>query len=176
MLAAEFGVSATPVREAMLDLVRDRLVEAVRNKGFRIIDVDSSELAELDEVRLLVEPAAVASLAGQLTSLQLEGLRSYVDVILHAAQQGDRATAAETAFELREVMLGLCTNRVLVDTVTGLRTRGRVGYPRVSIDYAKFAATQYDLIADLGSGRKDKVARTIAYEISRFTPTLRPVT
>jgi DNA-binding GntR family transcriptional regulator len=176
LLAAEFGVSATPVREAMLDLVRDRLVEAVRNKGFRIVDLEPGELVAVNEVRLLIEPAAIASLAGQLSPLHLEGLRAYVDVILQAAQQGDRTTAAETAFELREVMLGLCTNSVLVDHVTRLRTRARAGYPLVSIDYAKFAATQYTLIADLEAGDRDKVARTIAYEISRFTPALRPVT
>ena len=176
VLAAEFGVSATPVREAMLDLVRDRLVEAVRNKGFRILDIEPSELAEVNEVRLLLEPAAIASLAGRLSSLELEGLRAYVDAILQAAQQGERGSAAGAAFELREVMLGLCKNTVLVDDVNRLRTRARAGYPRVSIDYAKFAATQYTLIADLEAGDKDKVSRTIAYEISRFTPTLRPVT
>ena len=176
VLAAEFGVSATPVREAMLDLVRDRLVEAVRNKGFRILDIEPSELAEVNDVRLLLEPAAIASLAGRLSSLELEGLRAYVDTILQAAQQGERGSAAAAAFELREVMLGLCKNTVLVDDVNRLRTRARAGYPRVSIDYAKFAATQYSLIADLEAGDKDKVSRTIAYEISRFTPALRPVT
>lgn len=176
VLAAEFGVSATPVREAMLVLVRDRLVEAVPNKGFRILEVGPEELAEVNEVRLLLEPAAIASLAGRLSSLELEGLRAYVDAILQAAQQGERTTAADAAFELREVMLALCRNTVLVDEVTRLRTQARAGYPRVSIDYAKFAATQYDLIRDLQTGDKDKVTRTIAYEISRFTPTLRPVT
>ncbi|MFF4607591.1 GntR family transcriptional regulator, partial [Streptomyces sp. NPDC001339] len=32
-LAGDFGISATPVREAMLDLAREGLVEPVRNKG-----------------------------------------------------------------------------------------------------------------------------------------------
>lgn len=174
-LAADFGVSTTPVREALLDLVRDRLVEPVRNRGFRIIDVDPKELAQVNEVRLLVEPAAVASLAGVLSPLHLEGLRAYVDVIEQAAAQGERTTAAEAAFELREVLLSLCTNAVLVETITRLRAIARAGYPRVSIDYAKFAATQYALLADLEAGEHDKVARTIAYEINRFSPLLRPV-
>ena len=176
VLAAEFGVSATPVREAMLDLARDRLVEAVPNRGFRILDVTPEELAEVNEVRMLIEPACFASLAGKLSSLELEGLRAYVDAILLAAQQGERATAADAAFELREVMISLCTNTVLVDQVTRLRTRARAGYPRVSIDYAKFAATQYSLVSDLEAGDGERVSRTIAYEISRFSPTLRPVT
>ncbi len=44
-LGAAFGVSATPVREAMMDLVREGLVETVKNKGFRITGMTDAELA-----------------------------------------------------------------------------------------------------------------------------------
>ena len=39
VLAARFGVSATPVREAMLDLVREGLVDTMPNKGFRVTEL-----------------------------------------------------------------------------------------------------------------------------------------
>lgn len=54
-LAVDLGVSATPVREAMLDLAREGLVEAVRNKGFRITEVTERELDEYTEIRELIE-------------------------------------------------------------------------------------------------------------------------
>src|SRR5919199_1566442 len=49
-LAARFGVSATPVREAMLDLVREGLVDTVPNKGFRVRDLSDRELDEITEM------------------------------------------------------------------------------------------------------------------------------
>jgi len=43
-LAERFGVSATPVREALLDLVRDGFVEVVRNRGFRVVEMSETDL------------------------------------------------------------------------------------------------------------------------------------
>ncbi len=174
-LASTFGTSATPVREAMLGLSRDRLVEVVPNKGFRVLEVSLTELVQINEVRLLLEPAAIASLAGKLTPLELDGLRAHVDAILENAEDGDRDAASAAAFVFRDVLLRLCPNTQLVETIVALRTRSRAGYPETSIDYSRFAATQYSLIEALGEGDADKVSRTIAYEVSRLGPTLRRV-
>ncbi len=174
-LASAFGTSATPVREAMLSLAPEQLVEVVRNKGFRVLAVSRTEFEQINEVRLLLEPPAIASLAGRLASVELEGLRSHVDVILEHALSGDKAAASAAAFVFRDALLNLCTNKALVDTIVLLRTRSRAGYPKTSIDYSRFAATQYDLIGDLASGDGDKVARTIAYEVGRLGPSLRQV-
>jgi len=174
-LASTFGTSATPVREAMLTLSREQLVEVVRNKGFRVLEVGPAELAQINEVRLLLEPPAIASLAGRLSPPELQGLRAHVDQILEQAQRGNKAGASAAAFVFRDVLLRLCRNDQLVDFIVSLRTRSRAGYPQTSIDYSRFAATQYGLIDDLAAANKQKVARTIAYEVSRHGPTLRQV-
>jgi len=58
-LAAELGVSATPVREALLDLEREGLLEAERNRGFRVVSLSLGELNEIFAVRLLLEVPSV---------------------------------------------------------------------------------------------------------------------
>ena len=62
-MAAQLGMSATPVREAMLDLVKEGLVETVRNKGFRVVELADAELDELTQVRLLLEVPSVQRIA-----------------------------------------------------------------------------------------------------------------
>jgi len=174
-LATRFGTSATPVREAMLGLARERLVEVVPNKGFRVLEVSSGELAQIDEVRMLLEPPAIAGLAGRLSPLQIEGLRAQVDEILEFSQRGQREEAARAAFAFRDSLLSLCRNGPLVDTIRTLRARAHAGYPLTSIDWGRFARTQYGLIEALVNGDGDRVARTISYEVSRFGVVLRQV-
>ena len=70
-LAEQFGVSATPVREAMLDLVKDGFVEVVRNKGFRVLEISESDLDQISQIRLLLEvptTAMAAAITGALSS------------------------------------------------------------------------------------------------------------
>ena len=159
----------------MLTLARERLVEAVPNKGFRVLEVSRTELAQINQVRLLLEPSAIASLAGRLSPIEQEGLRGHVDLILERAQSGNKAGASAAAFVFQDVLLSLCPNEQLVDTIVSLRTRARAGYPETSIDYSRFAATQYGLIDDLAANHKERVARTIAYGVSRLGAPLRQV-
>src|SRR5215475_6337347 len=57
--ATELGVSVTPVREAVLELARERLVELARNRGFRVREMTERELDEIVEFRRIIEVGAV---------------------------------------------------------------------------------------------------------------------
>src|SRR5690606_2127387 len=74
-LAQRFGVSATPVREAVLDLVRQGLVETVRNKGFRVRELSEQDLDEITQLRELLEIPTVARVAECVDPERLTSLR-----------------------------------------------------------------------------------------------------
>lgn len=126
-LAAQFGVSATPVREAMLDLAGEGLVDSVRNKGFRITSVSEKDLDDLSELRALIEVPTVRRVteAGVSASV-LAALRPLAATIEEAAAAGDLIThvAADMEFHLR--LLALAGNPHLVETVRSLRSRSRI--------------------------------------------------
>src|ERR1700752_5003515 len=62
-LAAELRVSATPVREDLLDLEPEGLLEAQRNRGFRVVSLSLNELNAIFAVRLLLEVPSVGDIA-----------------------------------------------------------------------------------------------------------------
>jgi DNA-binding GntR family transcriptional regulator len=88
-LAERFGVSATPVREAMLDLVKDGFIEVVRNKGFRVLEMSEDDLDQISQIRLLLEVPSTASAAAVLTPEKFEVLARLADEITGAASRGD---------------------------------------------------------------------------------------
>lgn len=128
-LAAGFGVSATPVREAMLDLASEGLVEVVRNKGFRVTELTEAELDAMAELRMLVEPPVMGMVAaaceGEVAEA-VEALRPLAKEITAAARRGDLVSyiEADTQFHVR--FLALHGNRHVVDEVRHLRSRSRL--------------------------------------------------
>lgn len=57
-LAAEFGISRTPLREALRRLTTEGLLEALPKRGLRVTSPTEAEIAELFECRSMIEPPA----------------------------------------------------------------------------------------------------------------------
>jgi DNA-binding GntR family transcriptional regulator len=62
-LAAQMGVSTTPVREALLELSRAGLVRALRNRGFLVEGATRQDLENLFAVRVMLERLALETVA-----------------------------------------------------------------------------------------------------------------
>ncbi|MFD9127055.1 GntR family transcriptional regulator [Kitasatospora sp. NPDC059571] len=125
-LATDFGVSATPVREAMLDLAREGLVEAVRNKGFRVTELSERDLDEFTEIRALIEVPTVGRVTRTAAREQLEALRPEAEAIVEAARAHDLIAYLEADRRFHLGLLGLAGNARLVETVGDLRKRSRL--------------------------------------------------
>ena len=125
-LAERFGVSATPVREAMLDLVREGMVTIVPNKGFRVTEVDDASLDQLTQIRQLLEPPVVARVTPYVPAEDLPALRRMAQDIVDQAAAGDLVayTEADREFHLR--LLAYDDNPRLVDLVSELRSQTRL--------------------------------------------------
>jgi DNA-binding GntR family transcriptional regulator len=126
-LAEEFRVSATPVREAMLDLVKEGLVETIRNKGFRVTEPTEQELDDFAEVRALIEVPTVRRIAetGGDPSV-LPRLRELAARIEDAATRHDLIAHVTVDLEFHTALLAMGGNRHLVEVVRTLRARSRI--------------------------------------------------
>ncbi|RRR96844.1 GntR family transcriptional regulator [Glycomyces terrestris] len=167
-LAEQFAVSATPVREAILDLEKRGFVEPVRNKGFRVTAVSDDLLHDIVEIRLLLEPPAMARLAASFPAERLASLRAQADEIVAGARAGDLTAylLADQRFHLE--LTGLLGNPVLVETIAELRARtrlvGLVSLVETSmLDVS--AAEHHHLLDHLAGGDADAAAELMRQHI-----------
>jgi DNA-binding GntR family transcriptional regulator len=124
-LAARYGVSATPVREAMQVLAREGAVEVLPNRGFRIAERSARDLAQLAEVRALLEVPVVLVLARTVPSARWEGLRPLAEATVAAAARGDRGCYAEADRAFHRALLELSGNLQLVAVADELHRRAQ---------------------------------------------------
>lgn len=125
-LAAELGVSNGPIREAMLALVDDGLMEAVPNKGFRSVPITEHDLAEIYEMRLVLEVHAIGKLAETGVGGCLDELTLLVDLIEQTARDGDVAGNLQADRDFHIALMEATGNQRLARTVTSLRDQTRL--------------------------------------------------
>ncbi|MFD5806029.1 GntR family transcriptional regulator [Streptomyces sp. NPDC127020] len=142
-LGERFGVSATPVREAMQQLALEGAVEVVPNRGFRVVERGDRELAELAEVRALIEVPVWLRLARTVPAERWAQLRPLAEAAVRAASAGCPATYAEADRAFHRAVLALAGNDQLVHIAGDLHRRAQ--WPSAGTPAARGRA---DLIAD----------------------------
>ncbi len=75
-LAREFGISRTPVREALRTLQSEGLVDAEPNRGSAVREYSTDDIREMYELRAVLEGHAARRAATHMTAAQLGGLRA----------------------------------------------------------------------------------------------------
>lgn len=167
-LAEQFGVSATPVREAMLDLVNEGIVAAVPNKGFRVVELSDAELDQITELRRLLEVPTVGALAGAVDRASIKRLRSLASAVSDAAQRADVVGYVEADRELHLAMLAEGGNPRLVEIVGRLRDQSRLyGLEQLAADgvLVDSAAEHVSLIDALESGDRRAAENVMAHHL-----------
>jgi DNA-binding GntR family transcriptional regulator len=75
-LAERFGISRTPVREALRRLAGEGLVDIVSNRGFRVVELSLDAVMRRLEVRAILEPSIARLAAERRTERDVEQLRA----------------------------------------------------------------------------------------------------
>jgi len=126
-LAAELGVSNSPVREAMLTLVNQGLMETVRNRGFRVVPIRRKQLEDIYSVRLMLEIPSIrklASIPDQVRKFEPE-LRAKLVELRRCSEHDDIIGYLTKDKEFHLQLLGILNNPYLVSTIENLRDQVR---------------------------------------------------
>jgi DNA-binding GntR family transcriptional regulator len=126
-LASELGVSNSPVREAMLTLVNQGLMETVRNRGFRVVPLSDKERRNMYDLRLLVEIPSMARLASMKAAVAAhkDEYSRIAAEIVRCAKKGDIVGYLDADRRFHIGLLSILGNDHLTAIVENLRDQSR---------------------------------------------------
>lgn len=120
-LATRFGISRTPVREALIDLSKQGMVRFERNRGVRILETSVQDLEEILAIRLLLEPPATYLAVAQFTSAALRELEIEVAEMESATRRSDQFSFMRHDRAFHSIVLGMSGNRRLQEFIDQIR-------------------------------------------------------
>lgn len=112
-LAAKLGLSATPVREALLRLVSEQAVSLDGRSSVLVPMIGTEELEELRELRLDLEGRAAEVAARRSTGQQVAALELMHDAYRSAVAARDQRALLEADDDFHAFVL-TCSNRVML--------------------------------------------------------------
>jgi DNA-binding GntR family transcriptional regulator len=98
VIAAEFGVSKIPVREALVQLRSEGLVDIFAHRGFLVRPVSAAEMEEVFRLRLAIEPVAVVEGCRQANAEDQAAAKAALDAFATAVAEGELRDSGDLNF------------------------------------------------------------------------------
>ncbi|MYT29519.1 MULTISPECIES: GntR family transcriptional regulator [unclassified Streptomyces] len=123
ILAARYGVSRVPVREALRTLQSEGFVTTRHHAGACVAELTEQEAADLLDLRTLVEPLGAARAAARRTSAHLKVLRGLVRLGRERSRHGHPADLCQLDGWFHETLAQAAGSPSLTALLTQLRRK-----------------------------------------------------
>lgn len=142
-IAKQMGISQSPVREALRDLVAMRFVEVEPHKGARVRKINQREVLEIYPVRARLEELAGQLAAGKAKA-HVDELEATVEKMTKAYRDSDIRTMAHWDVHFHRTILEASCNQILIETWNSLMIEARTF---VTLNKLKQVRPDLDLVS-----------------------------
>jgi DNA-binding GntR family transcriptional regulator len=162
-LASQLGVSATPVREALMVLQSEGVVRWEPRRGFRVLPLRRQDVLDLFALQAHVAGELAARATAELSPSDIQELRDTQAALCAAAASGDLARVGELNHDLHRTINRAAASDRLASTLNMLTHHvPRSYYARIS-GWTDATVTDHDEIL-LALSRRDPEAARVAMD------------
>ncbi len=122
-LCERFGISRTPLREALKILATEGLLELLPNRGARVGSVSEVEIHEIIEVVAGLEALAVEFACSAATESEIDAIEAKTLMMERAYQRGDDDTYFRLNREIHHAIMQASRNETLAGIYANLSSR-----------------------------------------------------
>ena len=119
-LIKELGISRTPIREALIQMTSDNLLENVPRKGFFVKSVDEVEMQECFAVMAQLDAYAMELAMPNIEKDHISRMTTAVDKMSLAISKADEDMYYDWEEEFHTVYREACGNKVLTNMIREL--------------------------------------------------------
>lgn len=161
-LSKLFGVSRTPIREAIRKLEQEELIR-ITTKGVEILGVDLQDIEDIYEIRGRLEGLAAKRCAKVIDENQLSSLRDIIDLQEFYTSKGHSDKIKDTDSQFHEMIYAICGSTVYSSVLSMLHRRIRK-YRKLSIqnpERAKNAVVEHRQIFEALCAHDGELAESL---------------
>ncbi|HZV52070.1 MAG TPA: GntR family transcriptional regulator [Candidatus Dormibacteraeota bacterium] len=170
-LSERYGVSKTPVREALLALAQTGLVESLAFRGWRVKHFTADDAREIYEIREVLEPYALRAAVPHMTDERLARLHQILSDARRAIEDGDLPTLSRLNRLYHIELVEPCGNSRIVGFLHRLQDQLRVMAVRTwsrAASYRREADQHEAILAAVEAGDGERAARLLRSHIVEF--------
>ncbi len=168
-LEARFGVSRTPLREALIQLASSGLVEIRRRKGAVVSELEPRRLFEMFEVMAELEASCAQRAARRIGPQQQQALAAALEACRRAAAAGDPDAYFHENEGFHQAIYAAAGNAFLAEQAQGLQRRLRP-YRRLQLRVrnrmANSLAEHESVVAAIASGNGELAAQRLREHVA----------
>ena len=166
-LCREFGISRTPIREALLKLETEGMIEPLPKRGVRVRSLDADEVRELFSCRRELETLALRRAIGSIPADELAELVAELEK-LPAQDAAVMAAIVENDGRMHQLIADYCGNRYLQAILRQLlRQSAPYRIYRNRGDCRTAAGERIALLKSIQPGDTERAVKLLAAHIGR---------
>lgn len=171
-LVERFGISKSPIREALIELCNEKIVRSIPRYGYEVLRITEKDIRDAKETRILVETGALSLYFDKITKEDISRLRDVLNI--DANSEIDILKHWERNSKFHLALMEIYGNQFLIDlleSTLNFMARAYVQYQYNRYQQMKFQGKSMNhrkLLDAIEKGEKEEAIAILSADIGNF--------